>query len=105
MRPFYTRAKPEMTEKDAATLAKLVAGCREQMESDLCELVDDLGPALTQEVGERDNGDRDPARLAAADALKLSLRDHWGKVAPALKAALAGRIGKGGKPGDGSAEA
>ena len=84
-----------MTEKDAATLAKLVAGCREQMESDLCELVDELGPALIQEVGERDNGDRDPARLAAADALKLSLRDHWGKVAPALKAALAGRIGKG----------
>jgi hypothetical protein len=89
-----------MTEKDAATLAKLIAGCREQMESDLCELVEELGPALIQEAGERDNGSRDPARLAAAGALKHSLQNHWGKVAPALKAALAGRTGAGGKPGE-----
>jgi len=91
-----------MTEKDAATLAKLVAGCREQMESDLCELVEELGPALIQEAGESGNGGRDPARLAAAGALKHLLTDHWDKVTPALKAGLAGRSQN---PGNGYGDA
>jgi hypothetical protein len=39
-----------MTEKDAATLSRLVASCREQLENDLVELVEELGPALVQEA-------------------------------------------------------
>lgn len=91
-----------MTEKDAATLAKLVAGCREQMESDLCELVEEIGPALIQDVTARTNPAREPERRIAATTLKLALSAHWGKVAPALKASLAGRNRK---PGNGSGEA
>jgi hypothetical protein len=94
-----------MTEKDAATLAKLVAGCRERMECDLCELVEELGPALVQEAGERTSGSRDPARVTAANALKLSLQTHWAKVTPALKAGLAARSRKGTRPGEGSGDA
>ena len=80
-----------MTEKDAATLAKLVAGCREQMESDLCELVEEFGPALIEDVTARTSPAREPERRIAATALKLAVTDHWGKVAPALKTGLAGR--------------
>lgn len=92
-----------MTEKDAATLAKLFAGCREQMESDLCELVEEIGPALIQDVTARTTPPRDPKRrIAAPVTLKLALAAHWNKVVPALKAGLAQRSRK---PGDGSGEA
>lgn len=80
-----------MTEKNAATLTRLIAGCREQMESDLVELVDELGPALTQEIAARTFPAREPERRIAAATLKLALGANWGKVAPALKTALAGR--------------
>lgn len=79
-----------MTEKDAATLTKLVANCREQMANDLCELVEELGPALIQDAIARGKSSHDiPVRIAAG-GLRLAVQDHWGKVAPALKAALAG---------------
>ena len=73
-----------MTEKDASTLAKLVADNRRQMESDLCELFEELGPVLIQEAGERDHAGQDQTDHIAADTLKRSLQAHWGKVAPAL---------------------
>lgn len=94
-----------MTEKDAATLAQLVAGCRQQMESDLCELVEELGPALIQEAGEHGHASRGPAHHVAADTLKRALQDHWGKVTPALKAGLAGRTVHAAKPGNGYGDA
>lgn len=90
-----------MAEKDAATLAKLIAGCREQMESDLCELVEELGPALAQEAGERSNASKDLAQRIAAGTLKPALHQHWDKVAPALKAGLAERARLAAKPNDG----
>lgn len=88
-----------MTEKDAATLVKLVAGCREQMESDLCELVEELGPALVQELTARTTPAHEPERRIAASALKLAITAAWSKVAPALKAALAARSTLPAKPG------
>ncbi|MDP3513382.1 MAG: DUF1631 family protein [Sulfuritalea sp.] len=90
-----------MTEKDASTLAQLVAGCRGQMESDLCELFEELGPALIREASERDNAGQDPNNRAAAAGLKLALQAHWGKATPALTASLAGRSRQAAKPGDG----
>ncbi|MDZ4254694.1 MAG: DUF1631 family protein [Sulfuritalea sp.] len=90
-----------MTEKDAATLAKLIADSRRQMESDLAELFEELGPALIQDAGERDPASQDPSQRIAADTLKRSLQDHWDKVTPALTASLAGRIRQAAKPGDG----
>ena len=94
-----------MTEKDASTLAQLVAGCRGQMESDLCELFEELGPALIREAGERDNAGQDPNNRAAAAGLKLALQAHWGKATPALTAGLAGRSRQAAKPGYGDARA
>lgn len=80
-----------MTEKDAATLSRLVASCREQMDGELVELVEELGPTLIQDVAARTYPAREPERRIAAATLKLALAANWGKVAPALKAALAGR--------------
>ncbi|MCF8177121.1 MAG: DUF1631 domain-containing protein [Sulfuritalea sp.] len=80
-----------MTEKDAATLAKLIAGCREQMESDLCELVEELGPKLIEDISARTDPAREPERRMAAVTLKPALSTNWAKVAPALKASLASR--------------
>jgi hypothetical protein len=88
-----------MTEKDAATLARLVTGCREQMESELVELVEEFGPILIQDVAARTYPAREPERRIAAATLKLALAAHWGKVAPALKTALAGRRPKPTRPG------
>jgi hypothetical protein len=90
-----------MTEKDAATLAKLIAGCREQMESDLCELFEELGPALSQEAGERASASKDLAQRIAAGTLKPALHQHWGNVTPALTASLAERARHAAKPADG----
>jgi hypothetical protein len=88
-----------MTEKDATTLAKLVAGCRRQMEDDLCELIEELGPALIQDIMARTYPAREPERRIAAATLKLALSTDWGKVTPALKAALAGRDSKAARQG------
>jgi hypothetical protein len=90
-----------MAEKDAATLAKLIAGCREQMESDLSELVEELGPALTQEADEQANASQDLPRRIAAGTLKVALYQHWDKVTPALMSGLAERARHAAKPGDG----
>jgi hypothetical protein len=90
-----------MTEKDASTLAKLVADNRQQMESDLCELFEELGPALIQEVTARISPSREPERRVAASTLRLALPAGWGKVTPVLKARLAARSGQAAKPGDG----
>lgn len=88
-----------MTEKDAATLAKLVAGCREQMESDLIELVEELGPDLLRDVAARTTPPQEPERRVAGSILKTALSAHWAKVAPALKAALAARSVQAARPG------
>ncbi|MBI5109927.1 MAG: DUF1631 family protein [Rhodocyclales bacterium] len=88
-----------MTEKDAATLSRLVATCREQLDGELVELVDDLGPALIRDVAARTYPAREPERRIAAATLKLALTANWGKVGPALKAALAGRSVKPAQPG------
>ena len=88
-----------MTEKDAATLSRLVTGCREQMEGELVELVEELGPSLLQEIAARTFPAREPERRIAAATLKLALGAHWGKVAPALKTALASRTVVPAQPG------
>ncbi|MDA8258140.1 MAG: DUF1631 family protein, partial [Betaproteobacteria bacterium] len=94
-----------MTEKDTAMLANLIAGSRRQMESDLCELFEEIGPALIQEAGERDTAGHDPASRAAAAALKLALQAHWDKVTPALATSLAGRSQQAAKSGNGYGDA
>jgi len=80
-----------MAEKDAATFVKLVAGCRKQMESDLCELFEELEPALIKLATEHGDANRYPASRMNAAALKVCLTANWSKVAPSLRTKLAAR--------------
>lgn len=78
-----------MTEKTAETLRSLVEGCRNQLDRELCELVEELAPALAQEARELSSSSRDDAKRLAAVTLQFEILDHWAKVTPALKDALA----------------
>ena len=80
-----------MTEQDAATLSRIVAGCREQIENDLCELFDELGPALTQAAHARSKSVRDQREKVAISTLRLALPAHWEKVPYSLSTRLASR--------------
>lgn len=80
-----------MTERDADSLAKLVPGCRGQMEHDLCELFEELGPLLIQTAAARGSASRDNALRIAAATLELAIPKHWQAAASALRAHLAGR--------------
>ncbi|MDP1526805.1 MAG: DUF1631 family protein [Rhodocyclaceae bacterium] len=93
-----------MTEQDAATLGKIVASCRAQMESDLCELFEELGPALIQSAIARGNASRDHTQRIAAASLKLALPTHWEKVPPSLRAKLAARTVHAAKSGYGATD-
>lgn len=94
-----------MTEKDAAFLGKLVAGCREQMERDLCELFEELGPALIQAATARGNSSRDHARRIGASSLKMALSAHWDKVPSSLRTQFAARAVRAAKPSAGATNA
>lgn len=93
-----------MTEQDAATLGKIVAGCRTQMESDLCELFEELGAVLIQVLSSRENPGRDRTQSLAANELRQALQIHWGKVTPCLRGKLAGRAVQAAKSGYGATE-
>lgn len=93
-----------MTEQDAATLGRIVAGCREQMESDLCELFDELGPVLTQMAVARDETGRARSERIAAVSLKLLLPSAWEKVPASLRDKLRTREVDAAKSGYGAAE-
>ncbi|BAL27314.1 hypothetical protein AZKH_p0431 (plasmid) [Azoarcus sp. KH32C] len=68
-----------------------MAGCRAQMENDLCELFEELEPLLMQAVIECNNNSRDRARSIAAAVLRQALPSNWNKVASSLKVNLAAR--------------
>ncbi|WP_018990372.1 DUF1631 family protein [Aromatoleum toluclasticum] len=93
-----------MTEQDAATLGRIVAGCREQMESDLCELFDELGPVLTQMAIAHDEAGRERSERIAAVALQLALPSAWPKVAPSLRNKLKTREVEAAKSGYGATD-
>lgn len=80
-----------MTEKEAATLGKLVADCRAQMESDLCELFEELEPTLVQAAIARSNASRDHAQRIVSSSFRLALHAYWEKVVSSLRAQLAAR--------------
>jgi hypothetical protein len=88
-----------MTEKDATTLGKMVTHCRAQMENDLCEVFEELGPALVQAAITRGNASSDQNRRIAASTLKLALGAEWIKVPRILQAELAARAVGVAKPG------
>ena len=80
-----------MADQNTATLGRIIAGCRTQMERDLCELFDELEPVLAQmAVSRADTSHVRRERIAAA-ALTKALPTIWEKVPHALREALGTR--------------
>lgn len=80
-----------MTDQNPAALGRIIADCRAQMEHDLCELFDELGPVLAQmAVARADTGHVRRERIAAT-ALNQALPSIWEKVGQSLRDALSTR--------------
>ena len=93
-----------MTEQSAAALGEIVTSCRVQMENDLCELFDEIGPALAQAITQRGKSSSDQTRKVAASTLRLALSTHWEKVPCSLSAKLEARALQTVQSGYGSTE-
>ena len=77
-----------MTEVNLAALQKLVVGCRETLEHDLCELFEELGPTLIAETRELANASRLKIKRDAYLHLLSSLQERWTKFTPLFREAL-----------------
>jgi hypothetical protein len=73
------------------TLRKLVGNCRERLESDLCELIEELGPTLGDEARELANASRDEAKRRDCLSLRNDIQGNWIKLTPVFRDLLARR--------------
>ncbi len=77
-----------MTDPNTATIRQLVDDCRERLEKELCELVDELVPALVERVRALAVSTRDEGRRAAIIGLQIDLAGRLKNLAPMLRNAL-----------------
>ena len=68
-----------------------MASCRMQLENELCDLFDEMGPALVQAAIDRGKTSRDQGKKIAASTLKQALATSWGRVPHSLNMKLAAR--------------
>ena len=80
-----------MTDTNQATLRELVDECRELLENELCDLIEELGPTLVEETRALANASQDIARRNACLRLLTALQGDWIKLMPAFRDALARR--------------
>lgn len=80
-----------MTDTDLTALRKLVDDCRERLDNDLCEMIEELGPTLIEEARALANASVDEAKSNACKRLHIDLQGNWIKLTPMLRAALARR--------------
>lgn len=80
-----------MTDTNQATLRKLVDECRELLENELCDLIEELGPTLVEETRALANASQDIARRNACLRLQTALQSDWIKLTPVFRDALARR--------------
>lgn len=99
--PFDVSVRSNMAEKNTAALQELVDGCRKQLERDLCEMVEELGPVLIEETRAQSHASRDDARRRACYNLQRSLDERWPALTPALRQALARHAEHAARPGQG----
>jgi hypothetical protein len=80
-----------MTDPNQATLRELVGECRELLETELCDLIEELGPTLVEEARALANASADLAKRDACLRLQTALQSDWIKLPPAFRNALARR--------------
>lgn len=80
-----------MTDTNQAKLRELVGECRELLETELCDLIEELGPALVEEARALANASPDLAKRDACLRLQTALQNSWTRLTPAFRDALARR--------------
>jgi hypothetical protein len=80
-----------MTDTNLTTLRELVGECRELLENDLCDLIEELGPTLVDETRTLANDSRDQAKRKTCLQLRVDLQSDWSKLTPVFRDALARR--------------
>jgi hypothetical protein len=78
-----------LTDIDPQPSQKLLRECRDLLEHDLCEWIEDLGPIVAREVSDLANATRDNARKTEYLRLLLDLQGRWGTLAAAFREHLA----------------
>ena len=82
-----------MSDPDLTKLRALVAECRKTLETEVCELTEELGPALIGEARALVSTSPDQAKRKDALLLHEELQGKWAKVTPMFRDALARRAG------------
>jgi hypothetical protein len=80
-----------MTDTNLATLRELVGECRDVLENELCELIEELGPTLVEETRALASASRDQARRNACLQLQVGLQNDWIKLTPVFRDELTRR--------------
>jgi len=81
-----------MTDTNQTTLRELVGECRELLENDLCDLIEELGPTLADELRTLANASQDQAQRKTYLQLRIDLQSDWIKLAPVFRDAMARRV-------------
>jgi hypothetical protein len=66
--------------------------CRDLLEHDLCELIDELGPVIAEEVLSLIDSTRDEAKKAEYLRLRSDLQSRWGTLTAAYRIELAKQL-------------
>ncbi|MDA8254766.1 MAG: DUF1631 family protein [Betaproteobacteria bacterium] len=80
-----------MTDTNQATLRELVGECRELLETELCDLIEELGPTLIEEARALANASADLDKRNACLRLQTALLNSWIRLTPAFRDALTRR--------------
>lgn len=88
-----------MTDTNPDELRKLVGECRKLLETDLCDLIEELGPTLADEARTLAASTRDYAKRGISLQLYSDIQNNWTKLTPEFRDALARRAGPA-KPGE-----
>lgn len=88
-----------MTEDTTAAIRGVVGKCRAQLDEELCDLVEELGPKLAATARDQAALTKEAATRVASLNLSFSIQDRWKLLLPPLQAALAQRAEAAAKPG------
>ena len=86
-----------MTVIDKNTSERLLGECRDLLERDLGELIEELGPTIAEEVLGLLDSTRDEARKADYLRLRTDLQNRWGTLTAACRSELTRQLGEPGE--------
>jgi hypothetical protein len=80
-----------MSDTDLEAQRELLEKCRARLESELCDLVDELSLSMSQEARSLAQTCTDTERKSCCLRASFTIQDHWHKLSPLLRTTLAQR--------------